>query len=75
MNGVIRKVSVGGDYKTAMHYIVGQRVLSGAYQIEHIVPTDRNSIEVWIVNDVNEMVLWKEFTNNMPCSLEFNIDF
>lgn len=32
----IRKVSVGTDYKNAMHYIVGQEVLGGYYVINDI---------------------------------------
>ena len=51
MNRDIRKISVGPDYKGgAMHYIVGQAVLSGAYKIHHIrheedTPTGHSPIE------------------------------
>ena len=50
MNRDIRKISIGPDYKGgAMHYIVGQSVLSGAYKIHHIrQEEDTHSILIWI---------------------------
>ena len=73
----IRKISVGPDYKGgAMHYVVGQKVLSGAHEIHCIKYSSRQqSILVYIINEKKEVVLWKEFTSNMPISIEFNIDF
>jgi len=73
----IRKISVGPDYKSgAMHYISGQMVLNGNYKI-HLIKFDssRNSIVIWIQNQKEEIVLWKEFTNTMPISIEYNINF
>ena len=73
----IRKVSVGPDYKSgAMHYIVGQEVLNGNYII-HLIKYDKDSMstKLWIINRDNEVILWKEFSPNMPVSLEYNINF
>jgi hypothetical protein len=73
----IRKVSVGPDYKSgAMHYIVGQEVLNGNYII-HLIRQDKDSLstKLWIINKDNEIVLWKEFSPNMPLSVEYNINF
>lgn len=73
----IRKISVGPDYKSgAMHYIVAQDVLGGNYKI-HLIKFDaaRDSIVIWIQNKKQEVVLWKEFTNTMPISIEYNINF
>jgi hypothetical protein len=73
----IRKISVGPDYKNgAMHYIVGQRVLNDAYEI-HLISYDHTkmSIRIHIINDNQEVLLWKEFTNTMPISIEYNINF
>jgi hypothetical protein len=72
----IRKVSVGPDYKSgAMHYIVGQSVLNGSYVI-HLIKLNevRSSILIYIESN-GEIVLWKEFTNAMPISIEYNINF
>jgi hypothetical protein len=72
----IRKISVGPDYKSgAMHYLVGQDVLNGSYTI-HLIKfdSDRNSILIYIERD-DEILLWKEFTDSMPISLEYNINF
>lgn len=72
----IRKISIGPDYKNgAMHYLVGQEVLNYNYTI-HLIKhyVDSNSIKIWIEKD-KEVVLWKEFTNTMPISIEYNINF
>ena len=70
----IRKIAVGADYKNAMHYIVGQVVLNGTATIEHICRTKKSSIEIWIKNK-DGVMKWKEFTSQMPTSIEFNIEF
>lgn len=73
----IRKISVGPDYKSgAMHYIVGQEVLNGNYII-HLIRQDKDSLstKLWIINRDSEIVLWKEFSPNMPLSMEYNINF
>lgn len=72
----IRKISVGPDFKSgAMHYIVGQDVLSASHKI-HLIQQHRISlsIKVWIIKD-NVVVLWKEFNSKMPISIEYNINF
>lgn len=72
----IRKISVGPDYKnSAMHYVLGQSVLGGSYII-HMIQFDSLSLKykIWIEND-GEILLWKEFSNSMPVSIEHNIDF
>ena len=76
MHEDIRKISVGPDYKSgAMHYIVGQNVLGGDYEI-HLIKRDvnRDSIKIWIIKE-SEVVLWKEFNAWMPISVEYNINF
>lgn len=73
---VIRKISVGADYKNgAMHYIVGQDVLSGSHRINHIgINESTGDFEIWIEKD-DEIKKWKKFNSNMPISTENNIDF
>jgi hypothetical protein len=72
----IRKISIGPDYKNAMHYVMGQEVLRGAYTI-HLITfnNESTSYEIWIENDENEIILWKGFSNTVPVSIEYNIDF
>lgn len=73
----IRKISIGPDYKSgAMHYIVGQKILSDSNEIHHIKRNvDTGAILIYIINKKEEVVLWKEFTFTVPISIEFNIDF
>lgn len=73
----IRKISVGPDYKGgAMHYIVGQKILGESNEIHRIrYNNERQSIQIFIINKKEEVVLWKEFTQSIPISIEFNIDF
>lgn len=73
----IRKISVGPDYKSgAMHYIVGQKVLGDSNEI-HLIKKDKDtlSILIYIINQKEEVVLWKEFTSTIPISIEFNINY
>jgi hypothetical protein len=72
----IRKISIGPDYKSgAMHYLVGQKVLGNSNEI-HLIKRDADkSIQIYIINKKEEVVLWKEFTFTVPISIEFNIDF
>tara|TARA_Y100000592_G_C5404802_1_gene285051 strand:+ start:39 stop:260 length:222 start_codon:yes stop_codon:yes gene_type:complete len=70
----IRKISIGPDYKSgAMHYLVGQDVLGGSHHIHHI-KNENGLIKIWIQKE-NEIFLWKEFTDTMPISIEYNIFF
>ena len=46
MNGEIRKISVGPDYKSAMHYMVGQKILGDTNEIHHI----KHNIKKFIKN-------------------------
>ena len=42
MSNVIRKISIGSDYKNdAMHYAVGQQVYGG-HEISHILHEEKN---------------------------------
>tara|TARA_R100000656_G_scaffold69634_1_gene52350 strand:+ start:1505 stop:1729 length:225 start_codon:yes stop_codon:yes gene_type:complete len=72
----IRKISIGADYKSgAMHYIVGQEVLNGQYNI-HLIQNDveDSSYKIWIERN-QELIMWKEFKTTLPISVEYNIDF
>jgi hypothetical protein len=72
----IRKISIGPDYKgSAMHYIVGQRVLGDTNEI-HLIKFDelKNSFKIFIINDKEEVVLWKEFNATIPVAIEYNIN-
>lgn len=73
----IRKISVGPDYKgSSMHYIVGQKVVGDTSEIELIRFDEvKNSIKIFIRNDNNESLLWKEFNFTMPIAIEYNINF
>jgi hypothetical protein len=73
----IRKIAVGPDYKNgAMHYIVGQKVLNESNEI-HLIKYDerKQSIKIYIINLKEEVVLWKEFSSNIPVSIEYNINY
>tara|TARA_R110000782_G_C14480018_1_gene375889 strand:- start:181 stop:411 length:231 start_codon:yes stop_codon:yes gene_type:complete len=72
----IRKIAVGPDYKGgAMHYVVGQEILGGSHLIHLIRMNNSQSISIFIENKKGEIYIWKEFTSNMPISIEYNIYF
>jgi hypothetical protein len=72
---LIRKISIGPDYKSGMHYLLGQEVLGGNYKI-HLIKIEEksNSIQIWIERN-DEIMLWKHFSYTMPLSVEYNINF
>ena len=70
---IIRKISIGPDYMKSMNYTVGQEVLDKSYSIYQIIRND-DGIKLYIIKD-GEIVLWKEFSNTVPVSIEYNINF
>lgn len=76
MSALIRKISIGPDYKSgAMHYIVGQDVLNGSYKIHLIKYVSDDSSFVIYIEKQDEVILWKQFTYAVPISVEYNINF
>lgn len=72
----IRKISIGSDYKSsAMHYIVGQEILGGNYNIFLIeYESDQESYVIYIKRK-DEILPWKSFNKNVPVCVEYNINF
>ena len=75
MNSVIRKISIGADYKNdAMHYSVGQQVYGG-YTINAIKLDQKdNSYNIFIKKD-SEVMPWKKFNSNMAISVEYDLEY
>ncbi len=72
----IRKISIGSDYKNAMHYVVGQKIIGDSNEIHEInYNLEKESYRVFIMNEKQEVTLWKEFTSRVPISIEYNIEF
>jgi hypothetical protein len=70
--GLLRKLSIGPDYKNAMHYTVGQSVYGG-HTLVDIVETEEKYI--LYIKKGNEVKEWKSFNHNMAIATEDNIDF
>jgi len=78
MNGVIRKIIIGRDPKDAMAYYVGMRAGSGEVSAivlddKHLHRYDKKRYLVYIQNNEGQM-LWKS-VDDMPCILEFDLNF
>ena len=73
MSKLIRKITVGKDYKeNAMHYAVGQDVYGGHTICDIIEEEDKYSDYI----RKNKVVLpWKDFNNNMAVSVEYNLEY
>jgi uncharacterized membrane protein len=72
----IRKISIGPDYKSgAMHYIVGQTVLGGNHTIELIkIDEETHSPPTIYIREGDVLLKWKEFSDTVPISIEYNIN-
>ena len=68
---LIRKISIGKDYKNeAMHYAVGQEVYGG-HIIDSIIEED-DKFSIYIKKN-KEMLPWKDFNKNMAVAIEYNL--
>lgn len=75
MANIIRKISIGSDYKdNAMHYSVHQEVYGG-HKISHILFEDLdNSYNIYIKKS-DEVMPWKKFNSNMAISVEYDLEY
>ena len=73
MSKLIRKISIGKDYKNeAMHYSVGQEVYGGHTICDIIEEDTKYSIYIRKEKDV---LPWKAFNKNMAVSVEYNLEY
>lgn len=70
---LIRKISIGRDYKNdAMHYSTGQEVFGG-HTIVEILEEDE-SYNIFIEKN-DEVLPWKTFNKNMAIAVEYNLQY
>ncbi len=75
MSSVIRKISIGSDYKNdAMHYSVGQEVYGGHNISNILFDQDDYSYNIYIVKN-EEILPWKKFNKNMAVSVEYDLNY
>ena len=73
MSTLIRKISIGKDYKSeSMHYSVGQEVYGG-HRICDIVE-EEEGYDIFIKKN-NDVIIWKNFNKNMAISVEYNLEY
>ena len=73
MGKLIRKISIGKDYKNeAIHYDVGQEVYGGHTICDFIEEDTKYSIYIKKNKDV---LPWKDFNKNMAVSIEYNLEY
>lgn len=75
-DSIIRQISVGSDYKNAMVYRRGQKTMNNQYEI-CLIDQDKDSgnIVIYIKDEANSVLLWKEFSGSMPVSIEFYVEY
>ena len=70
---LIRKISIGKDYKNeAMHYSVDQEDYGG-HVIDCIVEED-DKFSVFIKKG-DDVLPWKDFNKNMAIAVEYNLEY
>lgn len=73
MNKLIRKISIGKDYKNdSMHYAVGQDVYGGHVICDILEEKEKYFIYIKKNNDI---LPWKSFNKNMAISVEYNLQY
>ena len=75
MDHIIRKISIGSDYKNeAMHYAIGQQVYGG-HIISAILFEDKDDSYNIHIKKQNEILPWKKFNKNMAISVEYDLEY
>ena len=73
MAKVIRKISIGSNYKNdAMHYAVDQEVYGGHTICDIIEEEDKYSVYIKKNKDV---LPWKDFNKNMAVAIEYDLQY
>ena len=73
MSKLIRKITIGKDYKIdSMHYSVGQEVYGGHVICDIIEEDDKYSI---YIRKEKVVIPWKDFNKNMAVSVEYNLEY
>jgi hypothetical protein len=72
---VIRKISIGSDYKNdAMHYSLDQEVYGG-HTISNILFDDKDNSYNIFISKSKEILPWKKFNSNMAISVEYDLKY
>ena len=75
MSSVVRKISIGSDYKNdAMHYAVGQQVYGG-HTISAILYSETDNSYSIYIKKKDEVMPWKKFNSNMAISVEYDLEY
>ncbi len=75
MTSIIRKISIGADYKNdAMHYSIGQQVYGGHIINNIMFDENDNSYNIYIKKQ-DEVMPWKKFNSNMAISVEYDLEY
>ena len=72
-NNIIRKITIGKDYKNdSMQYAVEQEVYGGHKICDIIEEEDKYSI---YIRKEDIVIPWKDFNKNMAISVEYNLEY
>ena len=75
MSSIIRKISIGSDYKNdAMHYAVGQEVYGG-HKICDIIGEEGEGDYLIYIQKGDEVLPWKKFNTNMAIAVEYDLNY
>ena len=77
--GLIRKIVIGRDPKDAMAYYIGMRAGRGEVSAiilddEHLFRYGSKRYLIYLQEEDESQVLWKA-VDNMPCMIEFDLNF
>jgi len=75
MSSIIRKISIGTDYKNeAMHYAISQQVYGGHIICNILHDEKDDSYNIYIKKN-EEVLPWKKFNSNMAVSVEYDLEY
>jgi hypothetical protein len=72
-NNIIRKITIGKDYKNdSMHYAVDQEVYGGHKICDIVEEEDKYCV---YIKKEKVVIPWKDFNKNMAISVEYNLEY
>lgn len=68
---MIRKISIGPDYKQAMHFTVGQQFRDLTI---HTISSEAEGYFIYVQDEEGAVMVWKFISRSYPSIVEYDIE-
>ena len=75
MSSIIRKISIGSDYKSEARYYAVVQSVYGGHIISHILSDSKDNSYNIFIKKQDEVLPWKKFNSHMAISVEYDLEY